>query len=119
MAEPHTVNGGLIVPNTGDLVGTWGLLLLTQILLPLMGFCAAFRRSALRQLPSLSRLLPVLLRRPEAARLRPRTRFSSSPEYYDQCSVTLPLPGMMIIHNLTAGDAFVTDVFLCLAQGKP
>ena len=38
MAEPQTVNGGLIVPNTGDLVGTWGSAALNPDFVAVDGF---------------------------------------------------------------------------------
>lgn len=125
MAEPQTVNGGLIVPNTGDLVGTWGSAALNPDFVAVDGFLCGVQTVSASS-------IPIILTSPAGFTPTPGggptqaqnavLRFTGA--ISAGISVTLPLPGYYIIENLTTG-AFILQFraigvgqLICVDQGE-
>ncbi len=117
MAEPQTVNGGLIVPNTGDLVGTWGSAALNPDFVAIDGFLCGVQTVSASS-------APIVLTSPAGFTPTPGggptqaqngiLRFTGVLTAGVQ--VTLPLPGFVIVENLTTG-AFVLS-FRAIGSGE-
>jgi hypothetical protein len=105
MTEPTTVNVGLIVPNTGDLVGVWGSNAINPDLLALDGFLGGF------QIVSASNA-PITLTSPSGFTPTPSGGPTQAQNLVLSCmgtltadvQVTLPIPGSYIVENLTTGN---------------
>lgn len=109
MTEPTTVNLGIIIPNTGDLVGTWGSAALNPDLVALDGFFGGIQTLTLSS-------APVVLTVPAGFTATP----SPGPTQAQNAvlrltgaitapiTITLPLPGFYIVENLTTGNFVVT-----------
>jgi microcystin-dependent protein len=105
MTEPTTVNVGLIVPNTGDLVGVWGSNAINPDLLALDGFLGGF------QIVSASNA-PIILTSPSGFTPTPSGGPTQAQNLVLSCvgtltadvRVTLPIPGSYIVENLTTGN---------------
>lgn len=117
MAEPQTVNTGLIIPNTGDLPGTWGSNALNPDFVALDGYFGGVQiisaSSAPIVLTSPSGFTPTPSGGPTQAQ-NAALRFTGA--LTAPVQVTLPLPGYYIIENLTTG-AFVLS-FAALTAGQ-
>lgn len=108
MSEPTTVNVALIVPNTGDLVGTWGSNAINPDLSAVDGFFGGVQTISASN-------ANIVLTAPSGS-ITP----SGGPTQAQNCAlrftgtltgnvqVTLPLPGYMIIENLTTGNFVLT-----------
>lgn len=104
MAEPSTVNCGLVVPNTGDLVGTWGSAALNPDYVAIDGYLGGVQTISASS-------SPIVLTSPAGFTPTPGggptqaqnavLKFTGT--LSTNVVVTLPLPGMHIIHNLTQG----------------
>ncbi len=125
MAEPQTVNGGLIVPNTGDLVGTWGSAALNPDFVAVDGFLCGVQTVSASSVPitltSPAGFTPTPGGGPTQAQ-NAVLRFTGA--ISAGISVTLPLPGYYIIENLTTG-AFILQFraigvgqLICVDQGE-
>lgn len=109
MTEPTTTNVGLIVPNTGDLAGLWGSQALNPDLLALDGYVGA------TQIISVSNA-PITLTSPAGFTPTPsggptqaqNAVLSFTGTMSANVQVTLPLPGVYQIENLTTGDFVLT-----------
>jgi hypothetical protein len=105
LSEPTTANIGLIVPNTGDLAGRWGVEALNPDLSSIDGYLGA------TQVISVSNS-PITLTSPAGFTPTPSggpTQAQSAVLRFTglltaAVQVTLPLPGYMIIENLTTGN---------------
>ena len=118
MAEPQTLNSGLIVPNTGDLVGTWGSAAVNPDFVAIDGFLGGV------QTVSAAGASPITLTSPVGYTPTPSPgptqsqngviRFSGA--LTGNVQITLPLPGFAILENLTTG-AFVLS-FRAIGAGQ-
>ena len=105
MAEPQTVNGGLIVPNTGDLVGTWGSAALNPDFVAIDGFLCGVQTVSVSS-------SPVTLTSPSGFTPTPGGGPTQSQNAIlritgslgSNVQITLPLPGYMIVENLTGAS---------------
>lgn len=117
MTEPTTVNVGLIVPNTGDLVGVWGSNAINPDLSALDGFLGGVQPVSASNAPitltSPSGFTPTPSGGPTQAQ-NAVLRFIGTMTANVQ--VTLPLPGPIVIENLTTG-AFVLS-FRAIGSGQ-
>lgn len=102
MAEPQTVNCGIIVPNTGDLVGTWGSAAVNPDFVAIDGYLGGVQTVSLSSAPvtltSPAAFTPTPSGGPTQAQnavIRLTGALSNS------VTVTLPLPGYYIVENLT------------------
>jgi microcystin-dependent protein len=105
VTEPTTVNVGFIIPNTGDLVDTWGEDALNPDFVALDGFIGGV-------VTITAASLPITLTSPAGAVITPGAgpvqsqnrvlRFNGA--LGANVQVTLPLPGEYIIQNLTTGN---------------
>ena len=117
MTEPTTVNVGIIVPNTGDLVGTWGSAALNPDFVAIDGFFGGVQTVV-------ASASPIVLTSPSGFTPTPSggptqsqngvLRFTGTLTAGVQ--VTLPLPGYIIIENLTTGN-FVLS-FRAIGSGE-
>ena len=109
MTEPTTVNTGLIVPNTGDLPGTWGANAINPDLSAIDGFIGGV------QVVSVTNS-PITLTSPASFTPTPSAGPTQSQNAVlrvtgtltGNVQITLPLPGYMIVENLTTGAFVVT-----------
>ena len=117
MTEPTTVNVGLIIPNTGDLPGTWSTGALNPDFVAIDGYHGGI------QIISVSNA-PITLTSPAGFTPTPGggptqaqnavLRFTGA--LTANVQVTLPLPGPISIENLTTG-AFVLS-FRAIGSGQ-
>jgi microcystin-dependent protein len=117
MTEPTTVNIGLVIPNTGDLVGTWGTAAINPDMSALDGYFGGVQTISVSN-------APVVLTSP--AGFTPSSgggpvqsqnaviKFTGTMSAPVQ--VTLPVPGYYICENLTTG-AFVLS-FRAIGSGQ-
>ena len=117
MTEPTTVNVGLIVPNTGDLPGTWSSAALNPDFVALDGYFGGVQTisagSANIVLTSPSGFTPTPSGGPTQAQ-NAVLRFTGA--LTANVQVTLPMPGFYIVENLTTGN-FVLS-FRAIASGE-
>lgn len=126
MAEPQTVNGGLIVPNTGDLVGTWGSAALNPDFVAVDGFLCGVQTVSLSN-------INVTLTSPAAFTPTPGGGPTQAQNAVIRLTgtlsgnivITLPLPGYMIIENLTTAGGNIVQFraigsgeIICIDQGE-
>ena len=109
MTEPTTVNLGIIIPNTGDLVGTWGSAALNPDLVALDGFFGGVQTLSLSNANVVLTVPAGFTATPspgptqaQNAVLRLTGALTSA------VTITLPLPGFYIVENLTTGNFVVT-----------
>jgi hypothetical protein len=104
VAEPSTVNCGLVVPNTGDLVGTWGSSALNPDYVAIDGYLGGVQTisasSTTITLTSPALFTPTPGGGPTQAQ-NAVLKFTGT--LTTNVVVIFPLPGMHIIHNLTQG----------------
>lgn len=117
MAEPTTVNCGLIIPSTGDLTGTWGSAAINPDFVAVDGYFGGVQTisasNAAIVLTSPSNFTPT----PGAGPTQSQNavlRFTGA--LTANVQVTLPLPGFYILENLTTGN-FVLS-FRALGSGE-
>jgi hypothetical protein len=118
MAEPSTVNVGLVVPNTGDLVGTWGSAALNPDFVALDGYFGGVQTVSLSNAPvtltSPSGFTPTPGGGPTQAQ-NAVLRFTGT--LSTNILVTLPLPGYMVIENLTTAGGNIVQ-FRAIGSGE-
>jgi hypothetical protein len=108
MSVPTTSNIGLIVPNTGDLAGQWGALALNPDLLAIDGFIGGIQTISVSSAP-ITLTAPAGSITPGAGPTQSQNRaLKVTGTLTSNVQITLPLPGDMIIHNLTTGAFVVT-----------
>jgi hypothetical protein len=117
VSEPQTVNIGLVVGNTGDMVGTWATLCTNPDYVAIDGYLGGIQTISAGS-------TPITLTSPAAYTPTP----SGGPTQAQNAvirvtgtltagvQITLPLPGYMIIENLTTG-AFVLS-FRAIGSGE-
>lgn len=117
MAEPQTVNVGIIVPLTGDLVGIWGSAAVNPDFVAIDGYLGGIQTISLSNIPvtltSPAAFIPTPSGGPTQAQngvLRLTGALTGNVQ------ITLPLPGYLIIENLTTG-AFVVS-FRAVGSGQ-
>lgn len=117
MAEPTTVNCGLIIPSTGDLTGTWGSAAINPDFVAVDGYFGGVQTISASNvaivLTSPSNFTPT----PGAGPTQSQNavlRFTGA--LTANVQVTLPLPGFYILENLTTGN-FVLS-FRALGSGE-
>ena len=105
MTEPTTTNVGLIVPNTGDLPGLWGAQALNPDLLVLDGYMGATQVISVSNAPitltSPAGFTPTPSGGPTQAQ---NAVLSFTGTMTANVQVTLPLPGVYQVENLTTGN---------------
>ena len=109
MTEPFTSNIGLTVPNTGDLVGTWGSAALNPNFLALDGFQGGFVTIGLTNSP-VTLSVPAGFTASETSgptqAQNGLIRFTGT--LSGNCVITFPLPGYYIVENkCTVGSYYV------------
>lgn len=107
MAEPTTVNTGLIIPNTGDLPGTWGSAALNPDFVAIDGYFGGVQTISLSTNTTLTAPIgftPTPSGGPTQAQ-NAVLKFTGA--LTSSVVVTLPLPGYYIVSNTTTGN-FVT-----------
>lgn len=116
MVDPTTVNVALIVPNTGADVGTWGVVALNPDFVSIDGFLGGVVTIGVSNIP-VTLTAPAGAITPSQGPTQSQNavlRFTGAISANVQ--VTLPLPGYMIIENLTTG-AFVLS-FRAVGSGQ-
>ena len=104
MSEPSTVNCGIIVPNVGDLVNHWGDQALNPDFVAIDGYLGGVQTISVALGPLPLRLPLGLLPRPGGGPTQAQNavlKFTGT--LTTNVVVTMPLPGMHLIHNLTQG----------------
>ena len=107
MAEPTTVNKALIIPNTGDLVGTWGSAALNPDFTAIDGMFGGVAIVSLTN-ANVTLSAPAGSITPGAGPNQSQNaviRFTGT--LTGNCIITFPLPGFYIIENLTTGNFYV------------
>lgn len=125
MAEPTTVNGGLIIPATGDLVGTWGSAGVNPDFVAIDGALWGVQQISVSN-------APVVLTAPSGFTATPsggptqaqNAVLTFTGAMTGNVQVTLPIPGPVVIRNFTTG-AFVlsfraigSGAIIAVNQGK-
>ena len=119
MSEPQTVNCGIIVPNTGDLVGTWGSAALNPDFVAVDGYFGGVQTVSVSN-------APVTLTSPAGFSPTPGggpTQAQNAVLIFTgsvtgNVTVTLPLPGIMTVHNLTSGNPGFVLQFRAVGSGE-
>lgn len=111
MTEPMTVNVGLIVPNTGDLVGTWGSAAVNPDFVALDGLFGGVQTISVSNvnvtLTSPAGFIPTPGGGPTQSQNRV-LRFTGA--LSGNVVVTLPLPGSYIVENRTTGNFLLSFI---------
>lgn len=116
MTEPVTVNGGLIIPNTGDLVGTWGSTAVNPDLVALDGALWGVQTISVSS-TNVILTSPSFTPTPSAGPTQCQNAvLAFTGALTANVQVTLPIPGFYIIDNQTTG-AFVLS-FRAIGAGK-
>lgn len=118
MAEPQTVNCGIIVPNTGDLIGTWGSAALNPDFVAVDGYLAGVQTVSLSN-------LNVTLTSPAAFTPTPGGGPTQAQNAVIRLTgalsgnivITLPLPGYLIVENLTTAGGNIVQ-FRAIGSGE-
>jgi len=105
LAEPQTVNTGLIVPNTGDLVGTWGSAALNPDFVAVDGYLGGVQTLSITN-------ANVTLTAPAGFTATPSPGPTQAQNAVLRLTgvqtgnvvITLPLPGYYIVENLLTGN---------------
>lgn len=117
MADPTTSNIGLIIPNTGADVGTWGSVALNPDFVAIDGFLGGFQTISVSS-SNITLTSPAgFSATPGAGPTQSQNsviRISGTPT--TNIIITLPLPGPMIIENLTTGSFVV--LFRAVGAGQ-
>lgn len=117
MTEPTTVNVGLVIPNTGDLPGTWGSGAVNPDFVALDGYFGGVQTISASSSPivltSPAGFTPTPSGGPTQAQ-NAVLRFTGA--LTANVQVTLPMPGFYIVENLTTGN-FVLS-FRALVSGE-
>jgi len=111
VAEPQTVNVGIIVPNTGDLVGTWGSAAVNPDFVAIDGYLGGVQTISLSN-------VPVTLTSPAAFTPTPsggptqaqNAVLKLTGTLTSNVQITLPLPGYYIIDNSITVSSFVATL---------
>jgi microcystin-dependent protein len=125
MTEPTTVNVALIIPNTGDLVDLWGVNAMNPDYVAIDGFLGGV------QIISASNV-PITLTSPAGVTITPSAGPTQAQNAVIRVTgtlsanvqVTLPLPGPIVIENLTTGNfvlsfrAVATGHVIAVDQGE-
>lgn len=118
MTEPNTVNKGLIIPNTGDLPGTWGSAALNPDYAAIDGMLGGFATVSLTN-------ANVTLTAP-AGSIAPAGGPNQSQNAQiiftgtltGNCVITFPLPGFYIVKNNCTVGAFYVQATTGAGGGK-
>lgn len=103
--EPTTVNVGLIIPNTGDLVNLWGAQAINPDMAAIDGFQGGVQTISVASTPVTLTVPAGFTATPGAGPTQAQNavlRFTGA--LASNVTVTLPMPGPMIIENLTTGN---------------
>lgn len=103
--EPTTVNVGLIIPNTGDLVNLWGAQAINPDMAAIDGFQGGVQTIPVAATPVTLTVPAGFTATPGAGPTQAQNavlRFTGA--LTSSVSVTLPMPGYYIIENLTTGN---------------
>src|SRR6267154_5059098 len=105
MAEPQTVNVGLIVPNTGDLVDIWGSGATNPDFVAIDGLFAGVQTISATSLPITLTAPAGFTPTPGGGPTQSQNRVLRFTGLLTaDVRVTLPIPGAYIIENLTTGN---------------
>jgi microcystin-dependent protein len=108
MTEPVTLNVGLIIPNTGDLTGVWGVNALNPDFAALDGFIGGVQPISVSN-ANIVLTAPAGSITPSGGPTQAQNKaLKIIGVLTGNVQITLPLPGDMIIHNLTTGAFVVT-----------
>jgi microcystin-dependent protein len=109
LTEPLTVNVGFVVPNTGDLVGTWGSNALNPDFSVADGFFGGVQSLSLSNAPVTLSVPSGFTATPSAGPTQSQNAvLRLTGALTSNLQVTLPMPGPMIVENLTTGNFVVT-----------
>lgn len=107
MTEPMTVNKGLIIPNTGDLPGTWGSAALNPDYVSLDGMLGGFQTLTLSTGATVLTAPSGFTATPGPGPTQSQNAMLTlSGTLSGNCTVTFPLPGFYIIENICVVGAF-------------
>jgi hypothetical protein len=116
MVEPVTVNKALIIPNTGDLSGTWGSAGLNPDLVALDGMLGGFAIISLTNANVLLTVPAGFTATPSAGPTQAQNALITfTGTLTGNCVITLPMPGYYIVENLCAVGAY----YVALASVAP
>jgi microcystin-dependent protein len=108
MTEPVTLNVALIMPNTGDLTGAWGAHALNPDFAALDGFIGGVQPISVSN-ANIVLTAPAGSITPSGGPTQAQNKaLKIIGILTGNVQITLPLPGDMIIHNLTTGAFVVT-----------
>lgn len=111
MTEPVTVNRALIVPNTGDLPGTWGSAALNPDLVAIDGILGGAATIGLTNANVTLTAPAAFVATPSAGPTQSQNAFLNlNGTLTGDCTITFPMPGFYLINNRCVVGSFV--VFL-------
>lgn len=109
MSEPNTVNVGLVIPNTGDLVGTWGSAAVNPNMQAIDGMFGGFATLSLSSATTFALSTPSGSLTPGAGPNQSQNAclfFTGT--LTGNCVVQLTMPGRYIMHNkCTVGTSYI------------
>lgn len=118
MVEPVTVNTGLIVPNTGDLVGTWGSAALNPDFVAIDGFLGGLTTIAVSNANVTLTAPAGFTATPSAGPTQSQNRvLRITGVVTAPLGVLLPMPGFYTVENMTTGSTAFYVIFLSVVGG--
>lgn len=125
MPGPFTPNAGFIVPNTGDLVGTWGSAALNPDYVAIDGMLCGVQGISLTNAPVTLTSPASFTPTPGAGPTQSQNRvLRLTGTLTADVTITLPIPGGYIVENLTTGafdvifrGAVATTEVIAVPQG--
>lgn len=107
MPEPTTVNRALIVPNTGDLAGTWGSAALNPDFVAIDGMLGGFTTISLTNANVTLTVPAGFTATPSAGPTQSQNAIITfTGTLTGNCTITFPMPGFYIVENLCTVGAF-------------
>jgi microcystin-dependent protein len=119
MAEPSTTNKGLIAPNTGDLVGTWGSAAVNPNWVALDGMLGGFATFSLSSATTVLLTTPTGTASPGAGPTQSQNallRFTGT--LTGNSVFQFSLPGFYIVENLCTVGSFYVQLAPALGTGN-
>ena len=116
MVEPVTVNRALIVPNTGDLAGTWGSAAINPDMVAIDGMLGGFTTISLTNAPVTLSVPAGFTATPSAGPTQSQNAILTfTGTLTGNCTITFPMPGFYIVENLCVVGAY----YVALASSSP
>src|ERR1035437_731783 len=118
MVEPVTVNRALIIPNTGDLSGTWGSAALNPDFVAIDGMLGGFVTVSLTNANVVLTVPASFTATPSAGPTQSQNALITfTGTLSGNCVITLPMPGYYIVENLCVVGAYYVALS-SVAPGK-